>query len=94
MILRYAEFYRVEGNRIAETALCRDVLSIMDQAGHYPLPQMTGTAFIYPGPRTHDGILLDEQDQKKAKTLEVLNRMITDLDELNKSKMINAHQNY
>jgi hypothetical protein len=57
----------------------------MDQAGHYPLPQMTGTAFIYPGPRTHDGILLDEQDQKKAKTLEVLNRMITDLDE-NKSK--------
>jgi hypothetical protein len=45
MILRYAEFYRVEGNRIAETALCRDVLSIMDQAGHYPLPQMTGTAF-------------------------------------------------
>jgi predicted ester cyclase len=87
IFLRYAEFYRVEGNRIAETALCRDVLSIMDQAGHYPLPQMTGTAFIYPGPRTHDGILLDEQDQKEGeKTLEVLNRMITDLDELNKSK--------
>jgi hypothetical protein len=51
-MMRYAEFYRVEGNRIAETALCRDVLSIMDQAGHYPLPQMTGTAFIYPGPHS------------------------------------------
>ncbi len=85
--MRYAEFHRVEGNKIAETALFCDVLSVMDQAGHYPLPQMTGTAFIYPGPRTHDGILLDEQDQKEGeKTLEVLNRMITDLDELNRSK--------
>jgi hypothetical protein len=64
--LRYAEFYRVEGNRI-ETALCRDVLSIMDQAGHYPLPQMTGTAFIYPGPRTHDGILLDARSRRRKK---------------------------
>lgn len=87
IFLRYAEFHRVEGNKIAETALFCDVLSIMDQAGHYPLPQMTGTAFIYPGPRTHDGILLNEQDPKEGeKTLEVLNRMITDLDELNKSK--------
>lgn len=87
IFLRYAEFHRVEGNKIAETALFCDVLSVMDQAGHYPLPKMTGTAFIYPGPRTHDGILLDEQDQKEGeKTLEVLNRMITDLDELNKSK--------
>jgi ketosteroid isomerase-like protein len=87
IFLRYAEFHRVEGNKIAETALFCDVLSIMDQAGHYPLPQMTGTAFIYPGPRTHDGILLDEQDPKEGeKTLEVLNRMISDLDELNKSK--------
>ncbi|MFN4763747.1 hypothetical protein ACKGJN_11525 [Gillisia sp. Q332] len=87
IFLRYAEFHRVEGNKIAETALFCDVLSVMDQAGHYPLPQMTGTAFIYPGPRTHDGILLDQQDPKEAKkTIEVLNKMIADLDKINKSK--------
>jgi len=86
IFLRYAEFHRVEGDKIAETALFCDVLSIMHQAGHYPLPQMTGAAFIYPGPRTHDGLLLDEQDPKEAeKTTEVLNQMIADLDEINKS---------
>jgi ketosteroid isomerase-like protein len=86
IFLRYAEFHRVEGNKIAETTLFCDVLSIMDQAGHYPLPEMTGAAFLYPGPRTHDGLLFDEQDPKEAeKTMTVLNQMITDLDEINKS---------
>jgi hypothetical protein len=66
----------------------------MDQAGHYPLPQMTGTALFTQVLALMTVYFLDEQDKKKAKTLEVLNRMITDLDELNKSKMINAHQNY
>jgi len=84
VFLRYAEFHRVEGDKIAETALFCDVLSIMDQAGHYPLPKMTGASFLYPGPRTHDGILLKEQDPKEAKkTLTVLNQMIADLDEIN-----------
>ena len=84
--LRYAEFHRIEGDKIAETALFCDILSVMDQAGHYPLPQMTGTGFIYPGPRTHDGLLFDEQDPFEAKkTMEVLNRMIADLNEINKS---------
>ncbi len=84
--LRYAEFHRIEGDKIAETALFCDILSVMDQAGHYPLPQMTGTGFIYPGPRTHDGLLFDEYDPLEAeKTMKVLNRMIADLDEINKS---------
>ena len=84
--LRYAEFHRVEGDKIAETAFFCDILSIMNQAGHYPLPQMTGKDVIFPGPRTHDGILLEKHDPKEAeKTLELLNRMIADLDSLNKS---------
>ena len=86
IFLRYAEFHRVEGDKIAETALFCDVLSVMDQAGHYPLPPMTGAAFIYPGPRTHDGLLFEEQNPDEAlKTMEVLNKMISDLNELNKS---------
>ena len=66
IFLRYAEFHRVEGDKIAETALFCDVLSVMDQAGHYPLPPMTGAAFIYPGPRTHDGLLFEEQNPDEA----------------------------
>ena len=86
IFLRYAEFHRVEGDKIAETALFCDVLSVMDQAGHYPLPPMTGAAFIYPGPRTHDGLLFEEQNPDEAlKTMEVLNKMISDLNELNTS---------
>lgn len=83
--LRYAEFHRVtpEG-KIAETALFCDVISVMHQAGHYPLPPMTGAAFLYPGPRTHDGLLYDVKDPSEAvKTMEVLNLMIQDLTDLN-----------
>ncbi len=86
IFLRYAEFHRVEGDKIAETAFFCDILSVMDQAGCYPLPPMTGASFIYPGPRTHDGLLFDEKDPEEAvKTMKVLNKMIADLDVLNKS---------
>ena len=51
-----------------------------------PLPLQTGSTFIYPGPRTHDGLLYESQDsQESAMTLELINRMIGDLDKLNKS---------
>ncbi|MDC3253381.1 ester cyclase [bacterium] len=83
--LRYAEFHRVnKDGKIEETALFCDVLSVMHQAGHYPLPPMTGAAFLYPGPRTHDGLQYDKYDSAEAeKTMEVLNQMIADLDTLN-----------
>lgn len=85
VFLRYAEFHRVtpEG-KIAETALFCDIVSVMHQTGHYPLPPMTGAAFLYPGPRTHDGLLFGKSDPAGAgKTMEVLNQMIADLDTLN-----------
>ena len=85
-LLRHAEFHRVVGGKIAETALFCDILSVMHQAGVYPLPPMTGSPFIYPGPRTHDGLLFDAQAPAEGKaTLELVNRMIDDLSALNKS---------
>lgn len=85
--LRYAEFHRVTPKgKIAETALFCDVISVMHQAGHYPLPPMTGADFIYPGPRTHDGLLYKKQDPKEAiKTVALVNQMIADLNTLNES---------
>jgi hypothetical protein len=84
VFLRYAEFNKVDGDRITETALFCDIISVMQQAGHYPLPPQTGAAFVHPGPRTHDGLLYAEQPSEAAvKTLQVVNQMVEDLHVLN-----------
>jgi hypothetical protein len=82
--LRYAEFHRVDDDKIVESAFFCDVISVMEQAGHYPLPPQTGAAFLHPGPRTHDGILLEPQSSVESeRTLALVNRMIADLSALN-----------
>ncbi|MEM1105533.1 MAG: ester cyclase [Pseudomonadota bacterium] len=82
--LRYAEFYRVEGGKIAETALFTDLIGLMHQAGCYPLPPMTGAFFQYPGPESHDGQLSSAQDPAEtSRTLALVNAMIEDLRGLN-----------
>ena len=66
--LRYAEFHRVEGEQIAETALFTDIVSVMQQAGHDPLPPQTGAAHLHPGPLRHDGKKLRSGVQRVALT--------------------------
>jgi hypothetical protein len=78
--LRYAEFNRVEGGKIVETALFVDLLHLMEQAGVYPLPPQTGAHLIQPGPMTHDGLQRGAQDPSAGKTtLDLINFMIGDL---------------
>lgn len=85
-MIPYAEFHRIENDKIAETALFIDIIKVMAQANQYPLPPQTGANLIHPGPRTHDGILLEAQDPDQgAATLALTEAMITDLDELNRS---------
>jgi len=82
--LRYAEFHRVDNDKIVESTFFCDVISVMQQAGHYPLPPQTGAAFLHPGPRTHDGILLDPQSSEESeRTIGLVNRMVADLSALN-----------
>jgi hypothetical protein len=84
--LRYAEFHKFDGETIVESALFIDILGVMKEAGVYPLPPMTGASFVQPGPKTHDGLLFDSQaPDETAKTIDLVNRMIDDLDALNKS---------
>lgn len=86
--IRYAEFHQVIDGLIAETALFVDLIGVMRQAGHYPLPPQTGSSFIYPGPRTHDGLLFNEQEPSQAKkTLVLINRMIADLSAANQQAL-------
>jgi hypothetical protein len=84
--LRYAEFHRVDGNTIMESAFFCDILSVMHQADCYPLPPPTAATVIHPGPRTHDGLLFDAQPPEEAeKSIALVNSMIDDLSALNES---------
>lgn len=84
--LRYAEFNQVENERIVQTGLFVDLLGFMDQAGVYPLPPSTGHYFVYPGPRTHDGLHFEDAPPVEGEaTLQLVDGMIDDLAELNMS---------
>ncbi|MEM0947759.1 MAG: nuclear transport factor 2 family protein [Pseudomonadota bacterium] len=81
-MLRCAEFNRVEGGQITETALFVDLLHLMAQAGLNPLPPQTGAHLIQPGPMTHDGLCFNETDPAEGTaTLALINRMISDINE-------------
>ncbi len=76
-MLRYAEFNRVEGGKIVETALFCDLLHLMRQAGLRPLPQQTGAHLVQPGPLNHDGLQYADADPAEGvATLAVIERMI------------------
>lgn len=75
--LRYAEFHRVEGDRIAESALHLDIMNVMIQAGSRVIPEATGVVTITPGPQTQDGLLFDPHPPMEGKaTLDLIIRMI------------------
>lgn len=86
LFLPYAEFHRIEGDKIAESALFIDIIRVMQQAGLTPFPHQTATAIIQPGPRTHDGLLREAHNSQEAKdTLDLVEDMVADLSALNSS---------
>lgn len=94
-MLRYAEFHCVEEGRIVKTGMFCDIIGLMQQVGANPLPPQTGASFVYPGPRTHDGVQLEElPEQQGEQTLRLLDTMIEDLDLLNKSGEDNCPPEY
>lgn len=82
--LRYADFNCVKEGKITRTGFFCDIIGVMHQVGINPLPPQTGASFVYPGPRTNDGLLYDIHDPAEGvKTLGLINRMIKDLSDLN-----------
>jgi len=76
-MLPFAEFNKVEGGKITETAMFCDIPSVMIQAGQNPFPPQTGAHLVYPGPRTNDGVLLEQQDPEiGVQTLAAINYML------------------
>jgi len=87
VMLRYAEFNRVEDGKIAESALFVDLLHMMAQAGVSPLQaEQTAAQLVQPGPRTHDGLLFAPQDRREGEiTLARINNMIGSIAHANES---------
>lgn len=84
--LRYAEFNCIVDDKITQTGLFVDLIGFMNQVGLNPLPISTGQYYIYPGPRNHDGLLFDDTDLVEGEyTLNLVNKMVNDLSELNES---------
>lgn len=84
VMLRYAEFNCVENGKITKTGLWLDIIGLMQQVGIHPLPPQTGSSMLVPGPRQNNGLQFTEQDPAESvKTMDVLNRMINDLNQLN-----------
>jgi predicted ester cyclase len=80
VMLRYAEFNRVEGGKIVETGCFVDLLHFMAQAGIHPIPTQTAMHLVQPGPLTHDGLLFDAQPDAAGKdTLALIARMVADI---------------
>ena len=78
--LRYAEFNKVVSNKIVETAMFFDIPHFMMQAGLSPFHYQTGANLVQPGPSSHDGLLLEEQDEMETiKTKKVIEDMIDDV---------------
>lgn len=78
--LRYGEFYRVTGGRIAEVVAIWDLIDLMRQAGVNPLPASAGVELLVPGPRTHDGVRPDVVDMEEgARTNALVEAMIAGL---------------
>lgn len=76
-MLRYAEFNRVVDGQIVESTLFLDVLNLMTQVRAEALPPSTAATMVTPGPRTHDGLLLQSQPAAEGQaTLKLFLRMI------------------
>ena len=76
ILLRYAEFYKVENDKITEGAIFLDIINLMQQLGLSVIPESTGLVGITPGPMNHKGLKLNiSENAESRKTLELIHRM-------------------
>ena len=76
ILLRFAEFYKVENNKITEGAIFLDVMNLMQQLGLSIIPESTGLVCVTPGPMNHKGLKFDISNESESqKTLDLIHRM-------------------
>ena len=75
-LLRFAEFYKIEENKITEGAIFLDIFNFMQQLGLSIIPESTGLVCVTPGPMNHKGLKFDlSNNNESEKTLELIHRM-------------------
>ena len=80
IFLPYAEFNRIEDNKIIRTAFYFDLPHVMTQTGLNPFPHSLGVNILRPGPLTHDGLYYKDQDIISGnKTSQAIDLMIESL---------------
>jgi len=80
IFLRYCEFNKIEHGKITETAMFFDIPHVMIQAGLQPFLTQTAAHLVQPGPMTHKGLMLEEQDAAESeKTLAAIDFMVNDI---------------
>ena len=86
VLLRFAEFYKVNNNKITEGAFFLDIFNFMQQLGLSVIPESTGLVCVTPGPMNHKGLKFEQTNEKEGiKTLNLIHRMRDRL--VKKSKM-------
>ena len=76
ILLRFAEFYKVENNKITEGAIFLDIINLMQQLGVSIIPESTGLVCVTPGPMNHKGLKFAESNSDESiKTLNLIHRM-------------------
>lgn len=83
--IRYSEFHEVMDGRITQTAFFIDLADVLQQLGLDPFPNQLGARHIFPVPLKGLRASGLESVEQGVKTMALLNRMIEDLDLLNKS---------
>ena len=87
ILLRFAEFYKVENSKITEGALFLDIMNFMQQLGLSIIPESTGLVCVTPGPMNHKGLKFNLSDKNEGeKTLKLIHRMRDRLVEGSKMK--------
>jgi predicted ester cyclase len=76
--IRFGQFYVMQDEKISESYLILDVLAVARQAGFQLLPPARGAeGGRVPPPRTHDGLILVEQDEHESqKTIQLVMAML------------------
>ena len=79
-MLRYCEFNKIEEGKIIETAMFFDIPHLMSQTGIKPFVYQTAAHLVQPGPKTHDGLLFNNQDHEEGiRTLNIIESMVNDV---------------
>jgi predicted ester cyclase len=66
--MRYHEFFRFDGDILAEYQAIWDIPEVMMQARAWPMAPSLGREFCIPGPATQDGLVPGPHDQTRAAT--------------------------